>query len=300
VRALETAARQHGVVTRGQVLSTGLSPRQLERVVARGVLVPVHRGVYRATGSQPTFEQSVVAASLATRGVASHGTAATLWGMRGWSSLLVEVTVVGRRQTRLVGVVGHCTSRLDPVDVARRGAIPLTSPARTLLDLGAVGTPAAVEAAVEDCLHRRLVTIDQLQALLTRLGRPGRPGVTTLRAVLAVRDPLAAATESVLEDAFVRLLRDAGLPEPARQYPVRAPGRPVLRIDFAYPDRRIAIELDGHRWHSGRADVERDRAKSNLLATLGWRVVRFGWSDVHHRGAGVFAAVAELLRAEGA
>jgi very-short-patch-repair endonuclease len=194
----------------------------------------------------------------------------------------------------------HATRRLDPVDVARRGAIPLTSPARTLLDLGGVAPPEAVESAMEDALHRRLVARPQLDALLLRLGRPGRPGVATLRAVLAGRDRRAAPTESILEDAFVRLLRQGGLPAPARQYPIRAPGRPPVRLDFAYPVSRVAIELDGRRWHSGRADVERDRTKSNLLAALGWRLLRFGWSDVHDRGAGVVTAVADLLRAEGA
>lgn len=300
MRALDIAARQHGVVSREQALAAGMSRRQLDDALARGTLAAVHRGVYRAGGSPETFEQSVVAACLATRGWASHATAATLWDLRGWRSARIEVTVVGRRQTRLDGVVGHRTTRLDPVDVARRGAIRLTSPARTLLDLGAVGPPDAVESGVEDALHRRLVTVAQLRATLARLGRSGRPGVATLRAVLAARDPAAAPTESVLEDAFVRLLREAGLPRPARQYPIRAPGRPAVRIDLAYPSHRLAIELDGRRWHSARVDVDRDRSKSNLLAALGWSLLRFGWTDVHDHGTDVVGAVADLLRAEGA
>ena len=134
----------------------------------------VHRGVYKAGGSPPTFEQSVVAACVAAGGVASHATAATLWEMRGWSTARVEVTVAGRRRPELPGVVGHCTGRLDRVDVARRGSITLTSPARTLLDLGAVGRPEAVEFALEDALHRRLVTTRQIGGA-GRSPRPPRP-----------------------------------------------------------------------------------------------------------------------------
>ena len=299
MRALEIAARQHGLVTREQAVTAGMSRRQLDAALVQRTLIFVHRGVYRAGGSRPTFEQAVLAACFAARGVASHATPATLWEMRGWKTSTVEVTVAGRRQPELAGIIGHSTRRLDRADVVRRGPIPLTSPARTLLDLCSVGAPAAVESAVEDSLHRRLVTRARLEAVLNR-GSQGRPGVATLRKILADRDPRAAPTESVLEDAFVRLLRDAGLPVPARQYPVRVPGRPAVRIDFAYSARRVAIELDGRRWHSGRADLERDRAKSNVLVALGWRLLRFGWADVHDRGAGVVAAVAELLRAEGA
>jgi very-short-patch-repair endonuclease len=300
MRALEIAACQHGVVTHEQVLGTGVSRRQLDAELARGRLVAVHRGVYRSGGSPATWEQSVVAACLATRGVASHATAATVWGLRGWSSTAVEVTVAGRRQTRLEGVVRHSTTRLDPVDVVRRDSIPLTSPARTLLDLGGIGAPEAVESALEDALRRRLVGPAQLTSALDRLGRPGRPGVATLRAILASRDPRSAPTESELEDAFVRVLRRARLPEPARQYPVRVRGQRAVRIDFAYPSRRVAIELDGWRWHSARADVDRDRSKSNLLAALGWSLLRFSWSDLRERGSDVARTVADLLRSEGA
>lgn len=294
MRALEIAARQHGVVIREQALAAGMSRRQLDTALARGILVAVHRGVYRVGGSRPAFAQAVLAACLASRGVASNSTAATLWEMRGWATSTVHVTVAGRRQPELAGVAGHCTRRLDRLDVVRRGPIPLTSPARTLLDLGAIGPPEAVESALEDSLHRRLVTRVRLEALLDREGQ-GRPGVATLRAILAGRGPGAAPTESVLEDAFVRLLRDAGLPQPVRQYRIAG-----SRIDFAYPGARLAIELDGRRWHSTRSDLHRDRSRSNLLTALGWRLLRFGWDDVHQRSGEVATLVADLSRAEGA
>lgn len=277
-----------------------MSRRQLEGALASGALVTVHRGVYRAAGSRRTFEQSVLAACLAAKGVASHATAATLWEMRGWNTSRVEVTVAGRRQPQLAAVVGHCTRRLEHTDVARRGPIPVTSPGRTLLDLAAVGPPGAVESALEDALHRRLVTADRLEASLSRGVQQGRPGVAMLRAILEGRDGGAAATESVLEDAFLRLLRDAGLPEPERQYEIRLPGRPAIRLDFAYAVERVAFELDGRRWHASKADRERDRFKANALAALGWRLLRFDWSDVHDHGGEVVRIVTGLLRAEGA
>ena len=301
VAVTRLAARQVGLVTRPQVLTAGLSADQLKRRLSSGLLVASQRGVYRLGGAPQSFEQTLLAACLAAgpRAVASHRSAALLWRLRDVEARVLEITVPGGGQPRLRGARVHRTRQLDRFDVTRLGRIPVTRPTRTLLGLAAVA-PEVVEGALDDALVRELVTVRALIRFLERTGARGRDGTARLRNLVRQRLDGQAATESALEDAFVRLLREAGLPPPVRQYAIRLPGRPAVRLDFAYPSRRLAVEVDGRRWHSARADVERDRSKSNLLAALGWRLLRFGWSDVRDRRGHLAATVAHLLRAEGA
>jgi very-short-patch-repair endonuclease len=88
-------------------------------------------------------------------------------------------------------------------------------------------------------------------------------------------------------------VRRAGLPRPASQYEVSTRGQFVARVDFAYPDSRLAIEIDGDRWHSGRTARQRDNTRQNRLVAAGWVPLRFSWSDINDRSA----FVVEQLRA---
>lgn len=254
--------------------------------------MPVHRDVYRLAGGRSSPEQAVLAACLSVgpSAAASHRSAGVLWGLRGVEEKTAEITVADDRHRRMAGVVVHRTDTLDALDVSQRRRIPVTTPARTLLDLGAVAPVEAVESALEDALMRRLVTFALLAGTLERLGRRGRRGAAVLRALVEERDPATAPTESVLEDALLRVLRRAGLPEPLRQYQVGG-----LRLDFAYPHLRLGLEADSRIWHGGRTDVQRNSDKANVLVAHGWRVLRFTWSDVRTRPAYVVDAVAREL-----
>ena len=224
-----------------------------------------------------------MAACLATGGVASHRCAAALWGFRGFEPGVIEVTVRRRRQSELDGVLCHMTGRLESADVTSAEGVPTTVPARTLLDLGAVVRPYAVEQALEGAIHRGLVTIGDLDRLLRRVGARGRDGTGVLRELLRERVPGQAPTESPLEDDLVRLLRRANLPEPARQHVVRLHGGRTVRIDLAYPAHKIAIEAQGFVWHSGREQLQRDCDRQNLLRALGWNVLVFTSHDIRQR-----------------
>lgn len=273
------AAGQHGLVRHRQAVAAGMTSRQIQSRVAGGLLVPVHRGVYRVAGSAPSSEQALLAACLAAAhgAVASHRGAAWLWKLRGFDEAYVEVTVpVG--QSVVPGAVVHRTRTLDRPDTSRARAVPTTTPARTLLDLGAVVDAERVEAAMEDALLRRLVTLPGLTTAIERLGRSGRNGSAVLRRLVAERDPAARPTESVLEDELLHVLRRAGLPDPVRQHRV---GR--VRLDLAYPSFKVGIEADGRIWHGGRTDVQRNTDKANALAARGWRVLHFTAHDVRAR-----------------
>lgn len=183
---------------------------------------------------------------------------------------------------------------LLPVDVTRVDGIPVTTPARTLIDVAAVCDEEAVEEALDDALRRGIVSIPRLRWRLAELGR--RPGVVMMRRLLDARAG-SSVPQSVFETRLLRLLRPAGLPAPAVQYAIRLRERRVAVADFAYPPERLAIEADGYRWHSGRADWERDRSRLNDLTLLGWRVIHVTWTELSGRPQAVIAALQDALAA---
>ncbi len=286
------AARQYSLAHRHQLLDLGMTARQIHARFNAGWFVPVHQGVYLVGSARPSPEQAVLAACLATgsEAVASHRSAGALWGLRGVEVSGPEITLWTNRHRPLHGVQVHRTRVLDPVDVTRRLSIPVTTPARTLLDLGAVVPTLAVESALEDALMRRLVNFALLTATLDRLGGPGRNGAGVLRALVEERDPATAPTQSVLEDELLRVLRRGGLPAPVRQYKV---GRVLL--DAAYPHVKLGIEADSRIWHGGRFDVQRNSDKANVLVAHGWRVLHFTAGDIRRRAAYVVDTVTQEL-----
>ncbi len=166
----------------------------------------------------------------------------------------------------------------------------MTSPARTLVDLGAVVRAFGVEMALDRAEAARVVVIAEVEWELLRVARRGRRGVGPLREVLDRRALLEVPPDGVLEPRFARLCLAAGLPRPAFQHPV---GR--FRIDFAYPELLIAIEVDGYGPHSSRQAFQADRDRQNRLVALGWMVLRFTWADIVRRPEWVAAQVATAI-----
>jgi len=168
--------------------------------------------------------------------------------------------------------------------------IPVTSPARMLIDLGAVAPAATVELTLDRAEAARIVTIRDVEWQLADLARPGRRGSGALRAVLDRRALLETPPDGVLEPRFARLVRIAGLPAPVFQHRV---GR--FRVDFAYPELMIAIEVDGFGPHSGARAFQSDRERQNMLVGLGWIVLRFTWADVVKRPDHVARTIANAI-----
>ena len=285
------AAGQYSLASRTQARSLGMTSRQIHDRLESGLLVPVHKGVYRLPGAPPTTEQALLAACMAAGdGIASHRSAAALWALRGVEAATPEITVLGSRRPELRGVSVHRTDRMDDIDVSRRLRVPVTTPARTLFDLGAVVPVEMVEPALEDALMRRLVTFQLLTNTLVRLGGSGRRGAAVLRALVEERDPATAPSQSMLEDVLFRVLRRGGLPAPVRQYEVAG-----VLLDGAYPDIRLGLEADSRIWHGGRLDVQRNSDKANLLLAHGWRVLHFTWFDLTRRARYVVQSVGTQL-----
>lgn len=274
----EVMARQYGCIARSQAIGAGLSRRQIQHRLERGEWERVHRGVYRAVAAPATWRGAVMAAVLATRGVASHRCAAALWGISGWREPPVELLLPEHRRSTL-DVRIHRTTQWDRIDRTLRHGIPATGVDRTIIDLGAVVSFRRLELAAESALRQRLVTWPTLRSCLIRHARRGRDGCGRLRALLEARYGDEALPLSEWSRLVVHLLMDRGLPQPRVEHLVLdGQGNPLASLDLAWPASKIALELDSVRWHLNRASFERDRRKRNAVRLQGWVVHEVTWS----------------------
>lgn len=277
------AVRQYGAVSREQALRIGATKGIIQERLRSGRWERLHPGVYRVAGVPPSWHGSLMAGCLSCGddAVVSHRAAATLWNMPGPSAELVELTVP-RRLGRRRGMIVHRVD-LSAIDVTYRGAIPVTTPARTLIHLASVERPGTVEEALDDAIRRNLISLARLRWRIRELEGSGRSGISSIRSMVEVRQPGEPVPQSVFETRLLRSMRAAGLPIPVVQHEIRCEQGLVAVVDFALPAARLAIEADGYRWHSGRARFEHDRARSNALTSLGWKIIHVTWSDLHRR-----------------
>jgi len=292
----ELLARQHALVTTAQAHSIGIASPALNRRLRAGELERVLPHVYRSTLVAPTLAQSALAAVFwaGPDAIVSHTTAASLWGLAGIPSDKVHLLVPPARRPRAARVVVH-RGEIAHRDRRMRDGVPVTSPARTLVDLAGVLGGETLEASLEDALHRGLTTSFALLRCLDAIGGKGRTGSQHLRRLLDGRDD--AALESRLEVKVWRLLRGAGL-RPVRQYEVRC-GERTYRLDFAWPKFKVAVEADGFSAHGGtRIKFVADRRRAADLAAATWTVIPVTWDECTGNPGGVIQRVgASLLHA---
>jgi very-short-patch-repair endonuclease len=291
----EIASEQRGAIERGEAMAAGHTRGSLQTRVKSGRYERVQPRVYRVAGAPITYEQRLLEACKSTGGVASHRAAAALWGLD-VPAATVEVTVTRPRCPRPKGTILHRSSDLGAEHCTVRFGIPVTNPLRTLLDLGAVLPAWLVNEAMDSALAKRLVTLPALEVVVTTHSRRGRRGVGVLRRLL--EDRLDANPDSVLESKMMRLCRRYDLPLPKFQYVIRHGKVFVAKVDFAYPELRLAIEVDGYEKHSSLKAFQHDRNRQNDLVELGWTILRFTWDDVVHRPEKVANRIRRVLGAE--
>jgi very-short-patch-repair endonuclease len=289
---LELAATQHWLITRSQALALGLSPKAIGRRMSSGQYLPLYPCVYRIAVAPQSWRQRLLGACLWTRGVASHRSALLVLGLEGYSGEVVEVTNSVTRRTSTERVRIHHLARLPSSDVKMMGAIPTTNPTRILLDVGSVLSFKGLEEALDSALRQRLTSLDRLRAGVERLGGRGSRGPKTLGKLLDARGDMVP-TDSALETRLSCLLRRHCLPQPQRQVEVRDERGFIGRLDFAYPELMIAIEVQSYRWHSSRAAWGKDMERLNRLQALGWIVIQVTFEDLERRSA----EVAQRIRA---
>lgn len=287
------AERQHGLITYAQLLEAGVAKSTVGRWARTGRLVRLQPRVYVVPGAPCSWERDLLAAVLSAGGVAAMRSAARVWGLLDGDET-VEVVIARGRKATLSRALVHVAS--GPIESVRRRGIDVTTPPYTLVTLGSTVTQQALTAAVSKALIKRLVTVAALDAALRRISTPGRRGSSALRAVLADFELGARPPDSVLETRMLRLMRGYHLPTAAFQHEVRH-GDFRARIDFAYPARMIAIEVEGSEYHIHPWHRERDNFRRNRLTSLGWKVLVFSWLDVLRRPEYVATTIAlELAR----
>lgn len=281
-RIARIAAAQHGLFSAGQATSAGATPGAIRHRVLSGRWQLLGAGVYRLAGVPVTWKQRALAACMISGAgaVVSHRSAAVLWGVSGFGPGPLEITVPPGRSGRNSLARAHRST----VQAVRRDGIPVTRPSRTIVDLAGVVTGDLLEEGVDDVLCRRLCRLDELVA------PAGRRGSAALREVLAAWNG-DGLPEGVAEMRVVRALLAAGLPLPARQYEIWVDGVFIARVDLAYPPFRLAMELDGFRWHAGRRRFRSDRMRRNRVEAAGWRLLEAAPEDIDDLVAGAAAIV---------
>jgi len=279
------AAEQDSIVTWGQLRALGLGRGAIEHRVKRGLLHPLHRGVYRwGTAIDSAWSRARAAVVACGAGAAvSHQAALGLYGMRSHPVGPTDVTVLGRR-VRCGGIRSHRVDTLARADVRLVRGIPVTAPARSLLDSASELSARDLAAAVEQAQIDRLVTRSAIAAALRRA--PGRAGAPVLRALLD--EP--AFTRSRAERMLAALLRTAELPRPL--FNARVEG---FEVDALWRRERVVLEFDSYAFHATRAAFERDRRRTATLARRRYVVLRTTWRELTQASHALIARIAEAL-----
>jgi predicted transcriptional regulator of viral defense system len=266
----ELAERQHGVIARWQMLALGVGRGAIARRLERKQLHLIHRGVY-AVGHRRLSRMAWWMSALLACGpdaVLSHRSAAVLWGILENARATVDISVPRRRRGR--GGVRLHQAALAPDERTIEAGIPVTTVARTLLDLAPVLQRHELNRALERAEALRLSDVTPLVALMER--HNGRRGMANLRA--ATKEQLRpAVTKSELERRFLRFVDKARLPRPETNVWLQIAGE-WIEVDCVWPEQRVIVELDSRTYHRTTAAFERDRRRDRRRHAVGWRPIR--------------------------
>jgi Transcriptional regulator, AbiEi antitoxin/Protein of unknown function (DUF559) len=270
------AGRQHGLVTLAQLADAGLGRAAVSYRTANGRLHHIHRGVYAVGHRRLSRHARWMAAVLAAgEGAAlSHLSAAALWEI--WRGRERDCDIVAPRRREVTGTRIRTYRSLEARDVTVRDGIPVTSVARTLVDLTDVLDHHQLANVIHEAAFRKRFDPEATQGALSRAA--GRHRLHVLARALAAHESGSAGTRSSLEDRFLAIVASAGLPEPIVNSPVQAGGRRI-EVDFQWPELGLCVEIDGDG--HGRARTRRvDRARDEALCAVGRKVLRLTAIDL--------------------
>lgn len=281
MRVARLAAEEWGVLSLDELRRCGLTAKEVSGRVRNGRLHRIHRGVFAVGHANLPLEGRFLAAVKACgdNAVLSHLSAAALWGFLPWDDRHPEVTVPGTATRRHARIRVHRSRTLRWEDTTRHRSIPITSPARTLLDLSSVLRHDPLRRAVRQAQSLRLVSPGALLDVAPRSGKLAR--------ILATGP---APTRSELEDAVLDLILQGGLQRPDVNVPLVLGGRRVIP-DFRWPAQHLVVEADGAAWHDHRLAREDDAERQALLEAHGERVVRVTWEQAIARRSQTLARI---------
>lgn len=285
----ERAAEQWGVLSLAELCTCGLSRQSISSRERRGWLHRLHRGVYAVGHSNPPRQGWLLAAVKACGpgAVLSHLSAAELWGLTDAAGRYPEVTVPALGSRAHPGIRVHRSALLERCDVTRRMEIPVTTPARAIVDCASRLPYRELRRMVRQAQSSHRVNLRGLAAAVNRLGP--RRGVRNLARIIATGP---APTHSELEDVVLDLLLAGGFEHPAVNEPLLIEGRRIVP-DFRWAERRIVVEADGAAWHDGSLAREDDAERQALLESHGERVLRVTWDQAVARSRQTLVRIRE-------
>jgi hypothetical protein len=282
--ALALAADQWGQVARWQVLGLGWTYRMIHRRVSSGEWREVQPGVYLVGGAPSSWYQRLMAGVLAAgpQAAVSQLAAAGVWGFEGIRSGAVDVTSP-RWLRRPHGAVDlHESQDLVQADITRYRGIPITTPLRTVVDIGCRVSLTQLESMAVEGIRRGWFSYRDLRRRHREVARRGRNGAGPLRHVLHGWAGAEGLAHSGWEVRLDRLIQRLGFPRPVRQARILdVHGNFVAQVDLAYPWWRIAIEADSETWHTGLSRFHHDRSRWNLVRAAGWELLTYTYE--HYR-----------------
>lgn len=273
--AWELARRQHGVVSRRQLLALEFSKSAIDHRVERGRLHVVAHGVYAVGWPQLTQKRRWMAAVLSCGedAVLSHRSAAALWGIGDEMRGVVDISVIRRCELRRPGLRVRGRPSLSSKDIATVDGIPVTSVVQTLIDQATELTPRKLERAVNEADKRDLIDPEALRVVLD--DHVGEPGAKPLRRLLDKRT--FRLSDSDLEALFRPIAMEAGLPLPLTKEIVNG-----WEVDFFFPDLGLVIETDGLRYHRTPSTQTRDARRDRAHALAGMTPLRFTHYEIKY------------------
>jgi hypothetical protein len=294
------AGRRAGVVSRRELLLAGWSTSAVERALRSGRLITIVNGVYRVTGSPPSRRQSQIAAltACAPDAYLARHTAADVHGLLPPAPGPLHLVLRHHRKAPLLppGLAVVTRSRtLRPEEVVAHDGLVLTSASRTVLDLAADLDTSSLAELVATGLRLRVFDEAALAAIVD--AHPAARGRSRLRAALALLADDGRRARAEVEIAALAAIVGAGLPRPVVGLRIiDDSGAFVAEVDLGYPHARLALEIDGYRWHSSPEQKLADEARQNRIILAGWSVLRFSAQVVRREPEVLVAAVAEALQ----
>jgi Protein of unknown function (DUF559) len=299
-RLSELAREQHIVFGLDQLRELGLTDDAVRKRVAAGRLHRIHHAVYSLVPNELLKREGLYMAAVLACGpdaALSHRSSAALNELRAWGHTQIEVTVPRRSRRKHEGIKVHCSTTLTPADVSVVNGIPVTTVARTLLDLAEVVTHRQLERAFDQAEILEALDLNAINDQLAR--NPTRPGAKAVREVLAEHYIGSTATWSENEELLLSITRPLGIPDPhTNKFVILPDGGPPIRVDFVWWEERVVLEVDSRKWHLTRQRFEIDRQRDQRLTVAGWTVIRTTWRQMKYRPHELRAVLVTLLLPE--
>ena len=286
------AVRQGGVIRSGQAFECGFTKGQIDQRVRDGRWTPIGRFGYRVVDMEGLLNLVRAAVATLPNAVVSHEAAAEIHDFPKMPRGVASVSVHSRTTHEFPDVIVHRCHDLEEDHIVQVSDLPITSIPRTVVDLSAGLTTGHLAAVLSSLITERRVVTSEVQAVVDRVARRGKPGIRKIRMILGERD-LGPRDGTPLERLGAEVLRIRGIPEPLFEFPM--PWNPEKRLDAAFPDSGLGIEWDSRKWHELEEAFASDRERDRKALLHGWRIVRFTWADVTQRPDEVAEAVRRLL-----